>query len=688
MPHEWNNKIVVTREELVPAFYPSWNALRRQLDRYRKKHYGIKRALEGRGFGNCVLIDFDSLSLEIRNALGDPRKLNHILEKFYRPDDKAVAFYTGEIAAGMGLDPEQQEGYIINAQVLNAAIELRSARIEEHLKRSGKRPKRLDEIICEDVKSFNKVLKVKFDEQHTLPENSRRLAEKMFRYQREGYGSLITGAFGNQNAARKTDRTIHLLESMFAKDRTKPNPTDVARRYEAFMDGYVELFDAASGEQFNPEDYKKLSERTITKFLSSWESKIATHKQRTGDRQKYMSEFESWITTGHVEWAGSMISIDDRQPPFEYAKGQRMWFYLGIDLGSEAFTCFVWGKTKEGIILEFYREMVRNYAEWGLCLPAELECESNLNAGFKSSFLREGRMFDHVRIEANNARGKRIEQYFRQLRYSFEREEENWIGRPFAKLEANQGRPDSKPIEYNALVRQCLKTIQDWNNCEHSRCKRKTRWEVFLEKQNPNLHPINWKGILPYLGYETRATCKAGNVKFQNTFFLLGNNGSIALGEDLIGIMKIAEQKELQIYWISGHDGGVLKAIAFIGGRYVCELIQKPVVSRARIEQTAGDRANMEIVSHYNNTIRAYATNRKNSLTEVIMIDNRKRTLNDNFKIPLLETGADDYRQETVEILRNDFEEELNDSEMPLQLDLKSSEMTIKERMLQNWGMK
>lgn len=86
MPYEWNNKIVVTREELVPAFYSSWRALRGQLDRYKEKPYGIKRARQGKGLGNCVLIDFDTLPSDIQAALGDPRRLNHILEKFYKPD--------------------------------------------------------------------------------------------------------------------------------------------------------------------------------------------------------------------------------------------------------------------------------------------------------------------------------------------------------------------------------------------------------------------------------------------------------------------------------------------------------------------------------------------------------------------------------------------------------------------------
>ena len=48
MPHEWENKIVVTKEELVPDFFPTWDALRRKLDRDAKNPTGIRRA---RGVG-------------------------------------------------------------------------------------------------------------------------------------------------------------------------------------------------------------------------------------------------------------------------------------------------------------------------------------------------------------------------------------------------------------------------------------------------------------------------------------------------------------------------------------------------------------------------------------------------------------------------------------------------------------
>lgn len=74
MPHEWNNMIVVTKEELIPDFFPSWEALKKKLARDKKKTYGIHRAREGKGQGNKVLIAYDTLPKDWRKQLGDPRK--------------------------------------------------------------------------------------------------------------------------------------------------------------------------------------------------------------------------------------------------------------------------------------------------------------------------------------------------------------------------------------------------------------------------------------------------------------------------------------------------------------------------------------------------------------------------------------------------------------------------------------
>ena len=41
MPHEWNNILVVTKDELIPEFFPSWEALRKKLARDEKKAFGL-----------------------------------------------------------------------------------------------------------------------------------------------------------------------------------------------------------------------------------------------------------------------------------------------------------------------------------------------------------------------------------------------------------------------------------------------------------------------------------------------------------------------------------------------------------------------------------------------------------------------------------------------------------------------
>ena len=115
-------------------------------------------------------------------------------------------------------------------------------------------------------------------------------------------------------------------------------------------------------------------------------------------------------------------------------------------MGSEAITVWVYGTTKEGIIDDFYRQLVRNYTEWGFNLPLELEGEMSLNSRYKDTILSPGNMFKFVRIEANNARGKRIEAYYRPLRYGLEKKREGWIARPFALSEPNQSGPSEVPI--------------------------------------------------------------------------------------------------------------------------------------------------------------------------------------------------------------------------------------------------
>lgn len=673
MPHfNKDNILVVTKDEVLAArdesgnpFFTGWNHLKVTLRRYKDKTCGIKCAGRGGGKGNVVTILFDSLPAEMQDAIGDPRKGEHPLTPFFHIRQDAVEFFNRYRSRLGELEDEKKQKYITSASLLDAASELMNER-RMMWQGMGKRTTRgLEASVCNDLLTFRPILKRKFGRDYTLPENPVRLRERLRDYAGlEGdyrFEYLINGNMGNKWASVKTQKQMDLLESMFMSQKHKPTPTEVARQYDGFLDGYVEIINTETGEVYDPKEYGKLSMRTITAYLDSWHSKIATYSKRNGNRQKFIGEFIPGASLLLPEYAGSIISVDDRNPPFWYAKGKRIWFYCAYDVGAQVFTAWVYGKTKEGIILDFYREIVRNYTEWGLPLPAEIECESSLNSSFRNTMLSDRGMFRYVRMEANKARGKYIERVWGKLRYEVEKKREGWLARPNALRESNQKSNEDLPIiPYDELAYQSLMDIQNWNNSmypDQEKYPGMTRWEVFLERQNPNLtKDVNWKMILPYIGYKTETSCKAGTIKLNRKEYFLGLDGKISRGEELISLLELVEGRELDIYWLDNHDGEVIKAIVYLRGgeRIICEAILKPKFHRAKIEQTAQDRSNMETVMAYINTFNGFISRRKAEIDKVMVIDHRTTILNNKFVIRGLETkryDADRYDTEEVEIL-------------------------------------
>jgi len=642
MPHTWNNILVVTKEELVPNWWRTYNNLANEIWRYRDKAYGLTRAQLG-GNGRQLLIRFDSLPKHVQDGIGNPDASKHPLEQFYTIDADAVRFYSNYERPNYGaLKIDEYERYIVNASVIKAIILLESARLNERLTKGGSRrasinAKSIAETLLNDTQTFQEVLKTKFDVQHSLPMHPRHFKKKIKDFQEHKYVSLIKDPMGKKigNAKKINDYTQKILNALFGTQTTKPSATEISRQYDAFLNGYLEIINPKSGEVFSNKGLKELSSSSIVNYLHSWESKIGTLAKRSGNRQVLMQQFEPYHSLEKPHFAGSIISIDDRQPPFYYNKSKdRMWFYIGIDLASECFTTIVWGKSKEGIILEFYRQMVRNYAEWGLQLPAELECESSLNSSYTESFLKEGVMFDTVRIEANKARSKRIEAYFKPLRYNLEKESMGWIPRPFAKSEPNQlSNVKKKIIPYTTLIKERINDLETWNNMEHAKTKGITRIDYFFKNQNPNVKPTNYKHLLPLLGYHTKTSCNAGIMKLQSQEWLLGDKGEIYTGENLIRLMQKVESNDIDIYWMDDNKGNVFKALVYINGRYICEALPKPRYARAKIELTDAGKQAREIMSRYSTTIDAYMKNQKNSIEKVMVTDNRSKRLNNNFKI-------------------------------------------------------
>lgn len=661
MPFLWtHNKVAVELEELVPKFWSSLKVLQVELHRYKKKPFGIKRLQIG-GNGRKMLIDFDTLKDEIQEALGDPRKVDNPLQLFFEFDADAVEYYSKFKRNGVTLSSEEQERYIINASVMKAVIKLEQSRITERMKLKNSSMAGIWETLVNDMVHFQNYLKVTYDTEHTLP-TSRRFKEVLKACKEDLYYPLIKdpNGTGKQNARRVFDKEEQLLNALFENQAHKPTPTEVARTYEAFLNGYAEVYNQDTGELYNPKDFKKLSMGTIVTYINKWQNKLATYKSRSGNRQEYMGQFKPAHDMDLPTEASSLISIDDRQPPFWYEKGKRMWFYLGLDVASQAFTTVVYGKSKDGLIVDFYRQMVRNYVGWGLNLPFELECESSLNSSFKNTLLRNGAMFQNVRIEANNARGKYIERMFGKVRYEVEKESLGWIARPTAKMESRQaGSGEKVIIPYDELAMERLRDIENWNNMAHPSDPTISRFDYFVNNQSKKLKPVNWHGILPYIGHRTETSCNVAKVLLQGRKRAIAEDGKILTGKSLIEKMKMVEGKDLVVYWLDDNEGNVMKAFAYIDDRYVCEIMEMPRYNRATAEQTDADKEAYALQSAYTATIEAFAKEQLNKIENVGVIDRTPKTINRNFSFSNLKRFEVKELKE-VEVFEDDQEEEFN----------------------------
>ncbi|MBD3748544.1 MAG: hypothetical protein IE931_03515 [Sphingobacteriales bacterium] len=639
------------------------------------------RLRSGGGLGNEVLIDLEQLPEEwYKMALkrfGELKQHAHPMAQFFKLDADARVFYDNYQFESNGefLTPQQKKRYTINASVMAAFASLKAHR-ELSKKSRGGRLTGLWASLTSDCVSFNEYLKAKHNCTHSLPSSEKMLRERYKRWIDLHYESIIDGRNNNSNAQLVTPEMIKLWQDIYAGQRPyKPSYQEVSERYNQFLAGQLDIVVNSTGEIYDhtAEYYRPASESTVYQYQSVWETKVVTHSLRSGDRQRFKGIAEPFHKLKQPEFAGSMISIDDRQPPFEYAPGKRMWFYCAADLGSEAFTNWVYGETKEGIIVEFYRQMVRNYSEWGVNLPYELECESSLNSSYKDNLLAPGAMFSEVRIEANNARGKKIEQYWRQVRYGkeFDKKHHAWIGRPFSLSENNQKPNDKVPlIPKSEIVANSLETIALWNNQLHSNQELHpglTRWDVFLDKQHKDLKPTNWAGILPYIGFNQKSSMKAGRIILQGRHRVVGYNGEVATGESLIQIMKKIEGHNVNVYWLDDNEGEVLKALVYdLQGVQICELLGDLEYSRSTLEMTEEDKKNRQLTSAYAATVQSYIRNNAGEINRVTLIEEEKPR-STRFQIK----GFDKYKPadgpaEIIAPIESEFKDDLNDLKNPM----------------------
>jgi hypothetical protein len=616
--------------------------------------------------GTPALIEFSSLPFQYREELiklneGNPEKTvkNQQFSNEIELDMDAVHFYETYKMNGASIKTEKRRILANEASILNAIL----IRYKKHLKRQGSGSSK-----TEFWRNAVSVLPgIKTEWPHKLPTTEKNFKKKFFAYQEDGYRALCNGNYGNQRTRKVNENLESLLRFIFTQI-FNPNYEDVWKDYTAFIIGVKILVNESTGEIYNPNEYEPISASTVRSYMRKWSSAVGTEKKRSGSRIGYNKKHRSFADLV-VDKAGSILSMDDRDLPFKLkGTNKRVVGYFSADVCSGAIIGWAFARPKmrdddsngKGmkLIMDCFRNTFEQLDDYGVNMPAEVEVENHLMSTLKDTTLKEGNLFQFVRYAAaENPQEKSIEGFFRILRYKFERKIKGFRARPHARAEANQARPGEENIEYTfeEICQMEIDLIMQYNNDLHSDQKQypgKTRIEVFLENQHPALRPINWRDISRWVGHSVTTSVNRGEVKANNQRFLLPT-------PELMD--KTGVGSDCTAYWFSHEEGQENTIYLYKKDEFICEMQNKPVFHKARIEQTREDLKAMGTMQSFTRKIDDHAKEVIKSLEKVSFIDHQtvEKAVEKSRKVEVIEPEITHF--DYTKIQRNSTQRSLLD---------------------------
>lgn len=434
-----------------------------------------------------------------------------------------------------------------------------------------------------------------------------------------------------QNKHRQvvTEDMVELFKSIFSGlEGGKLNFEDAWMRYNQFVAGDRNYINTDTGEVYDPVKFDKVSKSTIKLYLHKYESRVGIFANRSGDWNKLSAQFIPSQEFEMPKYANSLLSIDDLQPPFVMRGNKRIWFYAGVDLASECWFTWVYGRDKNlAFIKQFYRQMIINFHKWGVGMPKEIEMESHLNSELEKTLLLPGVLTERATIYRNRPNPKKVERYIGMIRNEKARLHPNFVARPFTKAEwLSKGSSDHKEMEYEEIAKLYVGYMEAHNSEPHSKSPNMTRLEYYRRNQNPECSSIAYPKLLPYLGYHTYATIKAGKVKVKGESYLLGNAQGIATGEELKKYAAQINDGRVSIYYLHDEDlNYIAGGIYTEDDRYICSLYPMPKYQKAHAERTEEDKEKQILVTRYQQTFIANLKDRKSSvqlIEEYVLYEN------------------------------------------------------------------
>ena len=588
---------MLSMEELAPIMsVPNYKKLA------ARKEINVVR--QGKGLGSYALIEIATMPLRFQERIklkyGDMKEdvIRNWLGSHYHIDAKARDFYTRfRFDNGDTLPPEHIQEYTVNASVIEAVMRaMEDATFMRKAMKAGP-------VNWGELAGAISYYQAEFG--HTLPVSSNRFKKRVNDFKANGYESLISRKFMNQNRRKVTYDIERLLLSIDAQPE-QPFNTTVWEQYNMFVQGDLELYDPETGEVLNPADFTDkdgnplvLSPATVANYLNNPKNKALRAKLHMS-QWDFNNAYRPYHLRSIGEFSLSKVSLDDRDLPRPMKDGNRVKAYYAYDVVSGAVVGYAYNRYKTTeLFLDCMRNMFQTLDRNGMYIPAELEVEHHLVSDFADGLMQAGTVFPLIRwCNPGNSREKRAEHKNREKKYGVEKRTQVGIGRWWAKLEANRPKEEKvydeknntykvKTYSYEELVADDIRAIRTFNAQPHPNQKRypgMSRWDVLCAHQNPNLAPWDKAVLYRLIGQHTETTIR------QNTYCTVMYNQYGLPSPEIIEKLEPRNYK-VDAYYLPDADGTINEVHIYQNGRYIATC--KPVAryNENTAEQTEADKA-------------------------------------------------------------------------------------------------
>lgn len=587
----------LSEEELAPILsVPNYKKLA------AKKEINVVRP--GKGLGSYALVEIATMPLRFQERIklkyGDMKEdvIRNWLGSHYHIDAKAREFYTRfRFDNGDALPPEHIQEYTVNASVIEAVMRaMEDATFMRKAMKAGP-------VNWGELAGAISYYQAEFG--HTLPVSSNRLKKRVNDFKANGYESLISRKFMNQNRRKVTYDIERLLLSIDAQPE-QPFNTTVWEQYNMFVQGDLELYDPETGEVLNPADFTDkdgnplvLSPATVANYLNNPKNKALRGKLHMS-QWDFNNAYRPYHLRSIGEYALSKVSLDDRDLPRPMKDGNRVKAYYAYDVVSGAVVGYAYNRYKTTeLFLDCMRNMFQTLDRNGMYIPAELEVEHHLVSDFADGLMQAGTVFPLIRwCNPGNSREKRAEHKNREKKYGVEKRTQVGIGRWYAKLEANRPKEEKvydeknntykvKTYSYEELVADDIRAIQTFNAQPHPNQKRypgMSRWDVLCAHQNPNLAPWDKAVLYRFIGQHTETTIR------QNTYCTVMYNQYGLPSPEIIEKLEPRNYK-VDAYYLPDADGTINEVYIYQNGRYIATCKAVARYNENTAEQTEADKA-------------------------------------------------------------------------------------------------